>query len=114
MVRLAQIVDDLLATGGGAVLSEANRNYLKTRGTVIYLSASIDLLLERTQRDDRASLFGLSYYQRRSPRVDADVLFPIFWHLRYDETYTTVVGPVVHSESPEGHDNWVAPLFAPR
>ena len=49
--ELSQRQNIVLATGGGAVLSEANRNYLKTRGTVIYLSASIDLLLERTQRD---------------------------------------------------------------
>lgn len=69
------------------------------------------LWMERKQGDDRASLFGLSYYNRRSKDVDADVLFPIFWHLRDQETYTTIVGPVMHREGPKGHDNWVAPLF---
>lgn len=73
------------------------------------------LWMERTQRVpggvDRASLFGLTYFNRRSPLHDADILFPIFWRLREDKTTTTVVGPVMHREGPEGHDNWVAPLF---
>ncbi|MBI4703431.1 MAG: hypothetical protein HY744_20145 [Deltaproteobacteria bacterium] len=66
---------------------------------------------ERRQENDRASLFGLSYYNRRSPQQDADILFPFFWRLRNDDTSTWVVPPVVHSSSPRGHHNWVAPLF---
>jgi hypothetical protein len=69
------------------------------------------LWAERKQPDDRASLFGLLYYNRRSTRHDADVLFPVFWNLRDDQTHTTVVGPVMHREAPGEHDNWVAPLF---
>ena len=41
----------LLATGGGAVLSESNRQILKQRGYVVYLSASVGQLLERTAHD---------------------------------------------------------------
>jgi len=41
----------LLATGGGAVLSENNREILKQRGYVVYLSASVGQLLERTAHD---------------------------------------------------------------
>jgi len=40
----------VLATGGGAVLAEQNRSFLR-RGVVVYLQASIDTLLARTQRD---------------------------------------------------------------
>jgi shikimate kinase len=40
----------VLATGGGAVLAEQNREHLR-RGIVVYLQASIDTLLARTQRD---------------------------------------------------------------
>jgi hypothetical protein len=68
------------------------------------------LWMERKQPSDRASLFGLLYYNRRSPKRDADVLFPLFWNLREDDTRTTVVGPFVHREGPAGHDNWLAPL----
>lgn len=41
----------LLATGGGAVLSEYNRTLLKQRGYVVYLNASVSQLLERTAHD---------------------------------------------------------------
>jgi shikimate kinase len=43
--------DIVLATGGGAVLSEQNRELLRARGVVVYLHAPIDTLLHRTQRD---------------------------------------------------------------
>lgn len=41
----------LLATGGGAVLDKNNRELLKQRGYVAYLSASVEQLLERTAND---------------------------------------------------------------
>ena len=41
----------VLATGGGAILSEANRQWLKARGCVIYLRAPISQQIERTKRD---------------------------------------------------------------
>jgi len=43
--------DIVMATGGGAVLMEENRQALKERGTVVYLHADIDTLVERTRRD---------------------------------------------------------------
>ena len=41
----------VLATGGGAVISEANRQFLKNRGRVIYLRAAPEDLWRRTRRD---------------------------------------------------------------
>jgi len=41
----------VLATGGGAVLNDLNREYLSSRGTVIYLKADIEQLFERTRHD---------------------------------------------------------------
>ncbi len=41
----------VLATGGGAVLDPRNREVLRTRGTVVYLRASVDELWNRTRRD---------------------------------------------------------------
>jgi shikimate kinase len=46
--ELTQQKEIVLATGGGAVLNEKNRNHLKAQGFVIYLHASIPQLLERT------------------------------------------------------------------
>lgn len=55
--REARVIDELtqgenivLATGGGAVLAEKNRQVLAERGTVIYLHASIEAQLARTRR----------------------------------------------------------------
>lgn len=48
LTRLENIV---LATGGGAVLSEENRSMLKLNGTVIYLRASVNDLWARTRHD---------------------------------------------------------------
>lgn len=56
--RENRAIDDLtqrdgimLSTGGGAVLREDNRQYLRDRGVVVYLYASVDQQVERTARD---------------------------------------------------------------
>ena len=56
--READVIRDLtaqegivLATGGGAVLNEQSRQLLKERGTVIYLRASVNSILQRTSHD---------------------------------------------------------------
>lgn len=61
--RETAIIDELtqkshlvLATGGGAVLVEENRQYLKNRGTVIYLHSDIKYLLERVGHDKNRPL----------------------------------------------------------
>lgn len=46
----------VLATGGGAILRPENREYLKTRGTVIYLRASVNSILQRTSHDKNRPL----------------------------------------------------------
>lgn len=66
---------------------------------------------ELGQNPDREGLYGLFYYQRRSQKLSADVLFPFFWNVRDEQSHLTAVGPFVHQESPTGHDNWLAPLF---
>ena len=56
--READVIRDLtaqrglvLATGGGAVLNQQSRQYLHSRGTVIYLRASVAHILQRTSHD---------------------------------------------------------------
>lgn len=51
--ELTKMTGLVLATGGGIVLAPENRNNLSSRGTVVYLSASIDQQLKRTGRDKR-------------------------------------------------------------
>lgn len=56
--REQQMIEELtgkeavvLATGGGAVLREANRRMLRERGTVIYLYTTVEQQLRRTAKD---------------------------------------------------------------
>ncbi|MEO8442186.1 MAG: shikimate kinase [Betaproteobacteria bacterium] len=49
--ELAGLNDIVLATGGGAVLREDNRQVLMHNGTVVYLRASLDDLWQRTRHD---------------------------------------------------------------
>ena len=46
----------VMATGGGAILSEENRNNLKQHGTVIYLKANVHELWQRTRNDKNRPL----------------------------------------------------------
>ena len=54
--ELTQKQGIVLSTGGGAVLSKDNRNYLSARGIVIYLETTVDKQFERTQRDKKRPL----------------------------------------------------------
>ncbi len=54
--NLTSLKDIVLATGGGAILSEENRSYLRSRGQVIYLSASVEQLFRRTLKDKNRPL----------------------------------------------------------
>jgi shikimate kinase/3-dehydroquinate synthase len=56
--READVIADMtaqqgivLATGGGAVLDARSRRYLRERGTVVYLRASVNSILQRTSHD---------------------------------------------------------------
>lgn len=61
--REAEIINELtqqhnivLATGGGVVIQECNRDALKQRGFVIYLRAPLEQLLARTAKDKNRPL----------------------------------------------------------
>jgi len=48
--------DIVLATGGGAILNAESRKFLQERGTVIYLRASVNSILQRTRHDKNRPL----------------------------------------------------------
>jgi 3-dehydroquinate synthase len=66
---LTALEDIVLATGGGAVLKPENREYLKSRGTVIYLRASVNSILQRTSHDKNRPLL-----QTADPRAKIEQL----------------------------------------
>jgi len=56
--REAQVIDELthrtetvLATGGGVVEREENRQHLRSRGFVVYLKSPVEALIQRTKHD---------------------------------------------------------------
>jgi len=75
--REARVLDELtrrsgivLATGGGAVLRQENREMLRTRGRVIYLDATLPELWKRTRRNRSRPLL-----QAENPRARLEALF---------------------------------------
>lgn len=69
--REAAVLDEMtsgsnlvLATGGGVILLEDNRRALR-RGFVVYLSASLETLIERTRRDKSRPLLQNTDRQKK-------------------------------------------------
>lgn len=77
----------LVATGGGAVLAEANRNVMRETGTVVYLRTSVVQQLERLGRDRSRPLLRATnrkeklteLAETRNPLYEetADLVFPV-------------------------------------
>ena len=70
--REAAVIDELtardgivLATGGGAVLDEANRRHLAARGNVVYLHSAPENLWQRTRHDKHRPLLANADPKRR-------------------------------------------------
>jgi len=74
---LAQSPGSVIATGGGIVLREANREILSGSGTVIYLRASVEDLWRRTSRDRNRPLLQTANPQQtlRDLYVQRDPLY---------------------------------------
>lgn len=86
--ELTALDDIVLATGGGAVLAEANRSNLMSRGFVVYLSAPVDLLIERTARDRLRPLLRTDDPAARVTELLAE----------RDPIYRQVADAVVHTD----------------
>src|SRR5688572_13538658 len=84
LAELVRRADIVLATGGGAVLSPANRKLLTEHGTVVYLRAAADDLWARTRHDKNRPLLKTAdplarlneLYAERDPlyRAVADIV----------------------------------------
>lgn len=77
--RESRIIDELtqqqgivLATGGGAVLREQNRQYLRDRGLVVYLKTSVERQLERTAKDKNRPLLQTDNPRKTLEKLAAD------------------------------------------
>lgn len=54
--ELTKLHNIVMATGGGAVIAEENRQLLQANGTVIYLRANVNELWHRTRNDKHRPL----------------------------------------------------------
>ncbi len=54
--ELVEFKGVVIATGGGVVLDERNRDLLVKNGFVVYLSCAVNKLLERTHKDSKRPL----------------------------------------------------------
>lgn len=77
--RESRILDELtarqgivLATGGGAITRETNRNALRSRGYVIYLTVPLELQLRRTRRDRKRPLLQTSDPRARLEQLNRE------------------------------------------
>lgn len=84
---LAQLDNIVLATGGGAILSEANRVTLRQNGTVVYLKSTVHDLWQRTRHDRNRPLL-----QTADPLATLKILYE-----QRDPIYTSVADMVIHT-----------------
>lgn len=68
--ELSKLQHIVLATGGGAILAEENRQSLSKNGTVVYLRANVAELWRRTRNDKSRPLL-----QTDNPRAKLEQLF---------------------------------------
>lgn len=68
--ELSQLDNVIVATGGGAVLLEENRTFLKNSGKIIYLRAKVQDLYQRTRNDKSRPLL-----QGTNPRQKLEQLY---------------------------------------
>lgn len=89
--RETLVIDELtarsqlvLATGGGAVTQQPNREFLKKRGIVVYLYTPVEIQLQRTYRDKNRPLL-----QVENPEKSC----VIYWHyvILYIATLRTIL-----------------------
>lgn len=89
--ELTQMHNIVLATGGGAILADDNRAWLRQRGTVIYLNASVEQLFARTRRERNRPLL-----QTENPKQRIEDLLKIRAPL-YHQTADLVLETDAHS-----------------
>jgi len=77
LIKSLKFEDCVVATGGGVVLSEENRNVLK-KGTVIYLEISIQTQLERTLNDNKRPLLQGEKNKEQTLRDLKEIREPLF------------------------------------
>ncbi len=69
LTRLRGVV---MATGGGAILNERNRELLTSNGFVVYLQCSLNRLVDRTRKDKKRPLLKTNNPRKRLEEIIAE------------------------------------------
>ena len=92
---LTQLTNAVIATGGGAVMRDVNRQHLSSRGTVVYLRTSVKQQLARTSKDRNRPLL-----QQDDPEKVLTELFQV-----RDPLYQSIADVVI--ETDQRNPRWV-------
>lgn len=91
---LAQLNNIVLATGGGAILCEANRTILRNNGIVVYLKSTVHDLWMRTRNDRNRPLL-----QTANPQATLKILYE-----QRDPLYSALADVVMHTGKRSAHN----------
>ncbi|MEQ1814832.1 MAG: shikimate kinase [Candidatus Nitrotoga sp.] len=91
---LSQLNNIVLATGGGAILSEANRSVLHNNGIVVYLKSTVHDLWLRTRNDRNRPLL-----QTANPQATLKILYE-----QRDPLYSALADVVLHTGKRSAHN----------
>jgi len=86
---LSQLDNVVLATGGGAVVSDVSRQRLFQRGVVCFLDAQLDTLVERTLNDKKRPLLQVENREARVVSIYQERL-PLYQEIAHLHIYTDV------------------------
>ena len=86
--ELSQKTNIILATGGGAILSEINRQHLASRGFVIYLKSELESLYLRTCRDKNRPLLQTDNPKQKLANILAE----------RDPLYTQIAHKIIETD----------------
>ncbi|SMF51541.1 shikimate kinase [Alteromonadaceae bacterium Bs31] len=89
LAEMTELSSGVVATGGGIVMREDNRKLLKSKCKVVYLTASIEQLVERTYKDKKRPLL-----QVKDPKAKIVELFEL-----RDPLYRDVADHVLMTDS---------------
>lgn len=72
IAKLSRYTDAVIATGGGAVLHPLNMTRLRENGVIICLSASVEAIIERTERRNYRPLLNCEHPEDKIIRLLAE------------------------------------------
>ncbi|MEX2499171.1 MAG: shikimate kinase [Wenzhouxiangellaceae bacterium] len=94
LAEIAANRGQLIATGGGSILNEHNREIIRANGKVVWLKTSVDQQIRRLERDKRRPLLAAPDRRQRLTKM-AELRNPIYASLA-DLVFESRNRPLAH------------------